>query len=167
MVIGGPGSGKTTLALELGARLGLPVVHFDTLRAQLPLGPDRADILRTAMARHEAADHWVIDGLYLQSLPNRVERADIIVWLDIPLVIRLWRVTVRSFRFWGRNRPGLPPEATERPGLSFYRFMFQSARRSERRIRNLAPTWSREKLVHLTSAAEVRAWLDRTALSCR
>ena len=54
LVIGSGGAGKSTLARELGARAGLPVVHLDRLYW-------RPGWTKTPMARPEVDDPEVID----------------------------------------------------------------------------------------------------------
>lgn len=119
MIIGGSGSGKSTLAREIGARLGLPVIHMDSLifspgwkEVPEPVFLDRVEAALTE-------DAWVMDGNYSRTWPQRLARADSVIFLDIPTWLRLWRVIRRVATGYGRTRPDLAPGCPEQIDLGF------------------------------------------------
>lgn len=83
-VVGGPGSGKTTLALRLGERLGVPVHHLDDLHrvgganGRLRPAQERDRLVERVM--EEPA--WVTEGVHLGWTDPFIEAADLVVWLD-------------------------------------------------------------------------------------
>jgi len=87
-VIGCGRSGKTTLANQLAARLGLPVVHIDSHYWRM-IGGERVESTpQQWRERHRdliAADEWVIDGMKLGVLAERLARADTVIHLDLRL----------------------------------------------------------------------------------
>jgi len=84
MICGPSNSGKSTLAVALGRKLGIDALHVDLFR-HLP-GTDwvqRSD--EEFQALHDAAilgDRWVMDGNYSVLMPQRIARATGIIWLD-------------------------------------------------------------------------------------
>jgi adenylate kinase family enzyme len=83
-VLGCGGAGKTYVARELARRLDLPHVEADPLvypegRATRPEADWQADLRAAA-----DTDAWVIDAMKLSVLEHRVERADTVVFLDLP-----------------------------------------------------------------------------------
>lgn len=97
-IIGGPASGKTTMARRLGAGLGLPVYHLDTVCYEGPLHIRRH--LQTRLAdvsciATQAA--WITEGTHIWWTDELLRRAEMIVWLDIPGRIALWRILLRHF----------------------------------------------------------------------
>ncbi len=83
-VIGGPGSGKTTLAAEIGRRLVLPVHNLDEVaRVGGGTGPERSADERSALVSEIiASGRWVAEGVHLGWTDELLAAADAIIWLD-------------------------------------------------------------------------------------
>jgi adenylate kinase family enzyme len=116
-VVGPSCSGKTTTARRLAAVLGVPYIELDALHHDAGWTEAPAEVLqeRVRAALDAAPDGWVVDGTYFGKLGSLVlDRADTIVWLDIPFrtAIRrvLWRTLSRAVRreeLWNGNRESL------------------------------------------------------------
>ena len=108
LILGRTGSGKTTLARELAAALGVPHVELDSLY----FGPDfsRAPlpVLRERTSAAIAGDRWVTDGNKRAVRDLVWPRADTIVWLDYPRLCE--PVAARQTR-----AHAAPPRSTRRP----------------------------------------------------
>ncbi len=113
VVKGGSGSGKSTFAAELARRLGVPHVELDGLHHGPSWQEATAEELRARVeAALDDARGWVVDGNYEGKLGTLVlDRAELVVWLDLPLHVklrRLWRRTLRRIRsrevLWNGNR---------------------------------------------------------------
>ena len=83
VIIGCSGSGKTTFALKLHERCGIPLFHLDAIW-------HRAD--RTHIPREEfderlgeilALDSWIIDGNYSRTMERRLAACDTVVLFDL------------------------------------------------------------------------------------
>jgi adenylate kinase family enzyme len=113
-IIGPGGAGKTTVALDLGRRLGVPVVHLDRVYWR----PGWAEPPRDAWYEtHRAAlagEAWIADGNYGSTMEERLAAADTIVFLDLHPVLCIWRVAARNARMRGRTRADLAPGCVER-----------------------------------------------------
>ncbi len=109
-VIGCGGAGKTTLARSLGTLLGLPVVHIDA-HYWRNVGGRRVECTPEQWAqRHRAlvaADRWVMDGMKLGVLPDRLAYADTLIFLDVSTWACLSGIVRRRLRFRGRLVPEL------------------------------------------------------------
>jgi len=115
VVIGRAGAGKTTAALALGQAFGLPVVHLDRFAWSPGWTPVDAATFEEAQAAAVAGERWVIDGGYLRSAgwPARVARADVVVLVEAPLIVCLWRIARRVRARPRVRRPDLPDGCDE------------------------------------------------------
>lgn len=108
LILGSPGSGKTTLASLLQHSYQVPHTALDELNFDRAEGRIHvvAYEVRLLRARTLAAEeHWICEGNYLGWVEPLMSRADLIVHLQasLPLALRrvVWRHAVRSAR--GRN----------------------------------------------------------------
>ncbi len=104
IVIGCPGSGKSTFARKLRDRTGLPLYYLDRLWHR----PDRTTVSR---AEFDAAldaildtPAWIIDGNYHRTIPKRLARCDRVFFLDLPVEVCLEGVQSRI----GQVREDMP-----------------------------------------------------------
>ena len=165
-VKGTSGSGKTTFAQELARRVGLPFVELDALHH----GPDwyqpsaEEFSARVREAIDARPDGWVIDGNYEGKLGNLVlAQADTIVWLNLPLGLKLRRLSRRTIsrirndiELWSGNRESWRGAFWGRDSL--YWWMLKTHVRHRRRWP--ARFAGDSRLVRLRSVAEAREWLD-------
>ncbi|OOV92094.1 AAA family ATPase [Pseudomonas sp. MF4836] len=122
VILGNSGSGKSTLARTLGARLGLHVVHLDTLFWEAGWVEPDAETFRTRVRQAVAADAWVCEGNYARrTFDLRLPRADLIIWLDTPRLTCWRRVLLRSLL--NRPRSDLPAGCSEKLDREFLGFL--------------------------------------------
>ena len=97
-IVGGPGSGKTTLAHEIGTRLGIQVHELDSIAFMGPDYAERGLSERLAdISTIASQPTWIVEGFFVLWTDQLLECADIIVWLDnISWERSRWR-TVRRF----------------------------------------------------------------------
>lgn len=96
-IVGGPGSGKTVLARQLGKHLGIPTYELDTIAFEGRDFTDRPLAARLEDVRRIAAQpSWITEGIFLGWTEELMRQADSIVWLDnITWHRALYRITVR------------------------------------------------------------------------
>lgn len=124
IVVTGPtGAGKSELALELGRRLQIPVTHLDTLFWGPGWVPMPRDEWEAVQRRAVAADSWIVDSQFDDMLPDWLEAADTLVFVDASPLRCLWRVSRRRLnRHAGAGIPaGTEPAAPHRALLKFLR----------------------------------------------
>lgn len=163
MVVGQPGSGKSTFARRLGAATGLPVVHIDTIHWQ-PGWVERPWPEKDRLvAEVHARDAWIFEGGHSRSWPERLARADTLIWLDVTLPRRLWRVLRRTLTGLGRTRPDLPehcPERLDRGYLGFLAYIWRTRRSARDRIAAIfADPPPHLRLHRFRTVAETDAWI--------
>ena len=168
-VKGTSGSGKSTFGEELARRLGLTYIELDALHH----GPnwseptDEEFRARVREAMEAAREGWVIDGNYEAKLGDTVlAAADTIVWLDLPLRLKLRRVAGRTrerirndVELWNGNKETWRNALWGRESL--FVWMIHGHFRHRR-------TWPRvyaddPHFIRLRSVEEAREWLDSTS----
>ncbi len=161
MVLGAPGSGKSTFAVALGAATGLPVYHMDMIH-HLPGWVERPKPEKIAMAGQvEARDAWVFEGGLSATYANRAARADTAIWLDLPLPLRLWRVVKRRWHYrGGLTRPDLPQDCPERVDWEFLHWIITTNRTGRKKIQTTLDAAPHLIVHHLTTRGAVNSILS-------
>jgi hypothetical protein len=91
IVIGCPGSGKSTLSRKLGEQLNIPVHHLDDWQQSSP------EEFRRVQNELMKEDKWILDGNFTKSIENRAVKADMVIFLDFSRWVVYWRATKRYF----------------------------------------------------------------------
>ena len=109
IVIGCPGSGKTTFAEKLNKSTGLPLFYLDAIWHK----PDRTHISREEyderLAEILELEEWIIDGNYSRTLEVRMQACDTIFLFDLPTEVCIQGATDRL----GKARYDVPWIDTE------------------------------------------------------
>ena len=145
IIIGSPGAGKTSLALELVRMTGFPVLHLDKVWHATDYSDEARDSLR--QTQHEflsANENCIIDGNYIGTMELRIAQADMIIWMKTSRMKALYRVMIRSVKSWlGEVRPDMPKdyrrrlERFDREYWNFLKFIWHFPRDCEPKIHNL------------------------------
>ena len=83
VVIGASGSGKSTVATRIGTALGLPAHDLDALYWLSPGEERPGDEAKALVAQVAAGPGWVIEGVWTELLEVALDRATVLVWLDL------------------------------------------------------------------------------------
>jgi len=165
-VVGLSGSGKTTLALRLARLLQVPHIEIDAIHWGLNWTPLDRDLLRQRIAEATDADGWTIDGNYSNVTHVIAQRADTVVWLDLPLLLVLWRLLTRTIAralspepLWGGNRENLTSLFFSRDSLFLWTLTTASAKRTRYIAMQRDPALAHLTWYRLRSPAEVSRWL--------
>ena len=87
-IVGNSGAGKSTLSKYLGKYLGIDVFTIDKIYW---LSGWKLRDQRSYKEKHDhwtSQDSWIIDGVgYWEELEDRVQKSDLVIFLDVPLEI--------------------------------------------------------------------------------
>lgn len=159
LIFGAPGSGKSTLARALGERLDVPVIHFDRLYWTDGWKPRSSDEVAAIVEASIAGDDWVFDGNNSLTLQMRAERADTLIWLDLPRMICFARVLVRTARSYGNVRADMADGCPERFDPTFLRWAWNFSVHSRPGQLSFFERSSIGRKHHLTRPSQVRKLL--------
>ena len=166
VVIGSPGSGKSTFSQRLGALLDLPVIHLDAHFWR----PGWVEPVRRDWAAQQLdliqQPGWIMDGYYGGTLDIRYGAADTVIFLDLPRWVCLWRVLKRRVVYHGRSRPDIAakcPESIDWPFIQ-YVWRYPHAKRPEV-LRRLLALPSSKQIIQLDSSQAVKQLLHQVAKS--
>lgn len=163
IVVTGPaGAGKSELARGLGERLGIPVLHLDAMfwgPGWVPTPPAEWEAVQR---RELAADSWIVESQVDDLLPDWLEAADTLVFVDVSALRCLWRVGRRRLnRQASVGTPaGTEPARLHRSLLKFARNQWRYRRTVRSRfLAELARGREGRRDVVVRRPAEVRAFL--------
>lgn len=159
IVIGCPGSGKTTFSRRLGEITGIPVVHLDTLYWRENWQHiEKAEFDRLLAAELEK-DTWIVDGNFTRTLGMRLEKCDCVIWLDYPRLWCMWGMFRRVVRWHGKSRPDMGGGCPERFDLSFIKFIWNFRKENQARIESKLAAGSTFRVFRMRRRRQTSEWL--------
>ena len=84
LVIGSPGSGKSTFAGKLSRKTGLPLFYLDMLYHTPEKATVPREVFDSALEDILKKNRWIIDGNYMRTLPWRLSFCDTVFFFDLP-----------------------------------------------------------------------------------
>ena len=109
IIIGCPGSGKSTFAKHLHDITKIPLFHLDLIY----WNPDKTtvpkEVFRRKLQKIMKQDQWILDGNYGSTMELRMQACDTVFFLDIPAEQCLEGVRERK----GKPRSDMPWVETE------------------------------------------------------
>lgn len=134
MIMGCSGSGKSILSTRLSEILSLPVIHLDKhyWRPDWVSTPD--EDWHKIVQELTMEDKWIIDGNYSGTMDIRVKRADLIIYLDMPRWLCLYRVIKRRIMYNKKTRPDMHEGCPEKIDLEFLQWVWNFRSKNRKNI---------------------------------
>lgn len=107
-IIGCSGTGKTTLANNLGKELKLPVYHLDGINYFSNWEARDKNERDKIILEKINEDKWIIDGTYNSTLLQRLEKSDFIIFLDYSSFAQISGVIGRFIKNRGKEKEEIP-----------------------------------------------------------
>lgn len=149
-IIGCPGSGKSTLAFKLHKILHIPLFHLDQYFWKPGWQrPDRDEFKRIHNQLCDAPE-WIIDGMATRYFEYRLAQAQVIIFLDIPLYVCLYRIFKRAFLNFGKvffsSAPGCPEKF---PDCEFLSYVWNFNKKQKLEVVALLQQYAHDKKVFI------------------
>ena len=159
IVIGCPGSGKSTFSRLLHDKTGIPLYHLDMMY----WNADRTTVEKSEfLARLSAVmekDEWIIDGNYSSTMDMRMAACDTVIFLDFPLDVCLDGIKARR----GKPRDDMPWVETEED-VEFIEFIKSYNERQRPAVLELIRKYRDKNTVILKSREEAERFLKECVL---
>ena len=166
LVIGNCGSGKTTVAGELGRKLRLPVLSLDKHFWKPSWEPTERSEWIPIVRELVSGDQWIIDGNYHSTLEIRLEACDTVVFLDFPTQICLFRVLKRQLMHLGQEGDHSAAGCPERFDFEFLKYVVTyNHKMRPRMLEKVDPFKDRKQIVFLKNPMSVNEFLISVLIS--
>ena len=154
IVIGCPGSGKSTVSRALYNKTGIPLYHLDMMY----WNADKTTVEKSAFLERLYVvlekDEWIIDGNYGSTMELRMAACDTVIFLDCPLDVCLDGIRGRR----GKPRSDMPWIETEED-WEFIEFIKNYNEQQKPKVLELLEKYSDKDIVILKSREEADAFL--------
>ena len=149
IVIGCPGSGKSTFSRALHQKTGIPLVHLDMLY----WNPDRTTVddavFLERLTNVLQTGSWIIDGNYGNTLECRIQACNTVFFLDYPLEVCLAGIESRR----GKPRPDMPWIENDLPDRAFLELIQNYGTQNRPTVMALLSQYG-EKEIHIFHSRE-------------
>ncbi|MCX6343917.1 MAG: topology modulation protein [Armatimonadetes bacterium] len=160
MVIGSPGSGKSTFARELASITGMPLVHLDKHFWNAGWVETPKDEFYAWQREIVKDEMWIIDGNYGGSMDIRLERADMVINFELSKIVCSLSWLKRLATHVGRNRVDMPKGCPEKLDWEFKKYIWDFPKTSGKRNRERLVRYSELNVVTFKNRRETNSFLN-------
>lgn len=157
VIIGGPGSGKSTLANNLGKKLKIPVYHIDAIHHlknwKMRDKQERDSIILKIINKPK----WIMDGTYRTTLEERIQKAQLIIFLNYSVIARLKGIFSRYFKNRGGETPNIPG-CKEKMTLEFIKCTITWYKTKGSTINSLLEKYKDKKIMIFKNRKSLNKW---------
>lgn len=155
IVIGCPGSGKSTFSGALHELTGLPLYHLDMLYWNSDRTTVTKELFRERLRKVLKNEGWIIDGNYGSTMEMRLKECDTVFFLDYPVDVCIRGVKQRQ----GKPRPDMPWTETE-DDEEFLEFIGNYEVQSKPKVLDLLKKYSDRDIYVFESRGEAEEYLN-------
>ncbi|MBR6533336.1 MAG: AAA family ATPase [Clostridia bacterium] len=155
IIIGCPGSGKSTFSRELHRLTGIDLFHLDMMYWNSDKTTVEKEVFLERLNRALKKDEWIIDGNYASTMELRLKECDTVIFLDYPLELCLEGIRQRQ----GKVRSDMPWVETEEDS-EFIEFIKRFNAENRPQIIKLLRKYSGKNVFVFTDRAQASDFLD-------
>ena len=155
IVIGCPGSGKSTVSRTLHNKTGIPLYHLDMMYWNTDKTTVEKSVFLERLSAVLEKDEWIIDGNYGSTMELRMVACDTVIFLDYPLEICLDSIKERR----GKPRSDMPWIETEEDA-EFIEFIKNYEEQQKPKVLELLKKHSDKNIIIFKSREQADAFLN-------
>ena len=155
IVIGCPGSGKSTVSRALHNKTGIPLYHLDMMYWNADKTTVEKSVFLERLSVVLEKDEWIIDGNYGSTMELRMAACDTVIFLDYPLEVCLGGIKERR----GKPRSDMPWIETEEDA-EFIEFIKNYNDQQKPKVLALLEKYSDRNIIIFKSREEADAFLN-------
>lgn len=156
IVIGCPGSGKSTFSRTLHGLTDLPLYHLDLLYWNSDRTTVSKDVFVKRLKNVLVLDKWIIDGNYGSTIEMRIKECDTVFFLDYPVEVCIDGIKLRK----GKTRSDMPWIETE-VDEELLEFIRNYKAQSRPKVLELLEQYSEKDIIVFKSRKESENYINK------
>lgn len=157
-IVGGAGSGKSTLCRILSKKLNLPAVHIDAINFGPNWVQNDTNVRDNTILEKALEEKWIIDGNYDKTLQARFDRADLIIFLDYSTPALIKGVSKRFLKSPYKEKQEVP-NCKERLNWHFTKYVLTYNKKKRPLIMEKLKDISKNKVLIFNKQKDLNNWL--------
>ena len=160
-IMGCSGAGKSTLARKLGDITGLPVIHIDRLFWKNGWVESAKAEIDEKILKAASENKWILDGNYSRTLQARLDRCDMVIYLDFPRWFCILSAICRYLKNAGQIRPDMAEGCPEKIDWEFLCWIWTYNGKHREKFLEMLGCMPEEKVVVLKNRREVNRFVNQ------
>ena len=158
IVIGCPGSGKSTFSRALHKMTGIPLFHLDMLFWNPDKTTVNKEVFLERLSNVLQKNEWIIDGNYQRTMERRMDACDTVIFFDLPVEICVEGIKARK----GKPRPDMPWRgAGDSDDAEFMSFVYNYGANNRPSVLTLLEKYSNKNIIIFKTRTEADEFLKQ------
>ncbi len=155
IIIGCPGSGKSTFGRKLKCITDLPLYHLDMMFWNEDRTTVTKEVFIERLQEVMSNPKWIIDGNYGGTMEMRIKECDTVFFLDYPTNICIEGIELRK----GQPRSDMPWVENDNTDEEFVDFINKYNLESRPKVINLLEKYSAKNIIIFKTRTEAEEYL--------